>query len=55
MDGYKYRVLLNKIGNSCGLLSSETILTVYPLPSVNEITMIQCDDDSDLKTFFNLQ
>jgi hypothetical protein len=39
---------------SCGLLSSETILTVYPLPSAYEITMIQCDDDSDLKTFFNL-
>jgi hypothetical protein len=54
MNGYKYRVLLNKSGNSCGLLSSETILTVYPLPSAYEITMIQCDDDSDLKTFFNL-
>jgi hypothetical protein len=51
MNGYKYRVLLNKSGNSCGLLSSETILTVYPLPSAYEITMIQCDDDSDLKTF----
>ncbi|SEG11427.1 T9SS type B sorting domain-containing protein [Flavobacterium urumqiense] len=54
MNGYKYRVLLNKSGNSCGLLSSETILTVYPLPSVNDITIIQCDDNSDLKTFFNL-
>jgi hypothetical protein len=53
MNGYKYRVLLNKSGNSCGLLSSETILTVYPLPSVYEIT------DTmwwwfRFKTFFNL-
>jgi hypothetical protein len=38
MNGFKYRVQLNKSGNSCGLLSSETTLTVYPLPVVDEIT-----------------
>jgi gliding motility-associated-like protein len=54
MNGYKYRVQLSKNGNSCGLISSETSLTVYALPIVNEITIIQCDDDRDLKTFFNL-
>jgi hypothetical protein len=31
MNGFKYRVQLNKIGNSCGLNSNETTLTVYPL------------------------
>jgi hypothetical protein len=31
MNGFKYRVQLNKIGNSCGLNSNETTLTVYAL------------------------
>jgi hypothetical protein len=43
MNGFKYRVQLNKIGNSCGLNSNETTLTVYPLPVVNDVTIIQCD------------
>ncbi|AWG21803.1 hypothetical protein FFWV33_09785 [Flavobacterium faecale] len=54
MNGYKYRVFINRIGNSCGLLSSETTLTVYPIPTVNDITLIQCDDDLDGITAFNL-
>jgi len=54
MNGYKYRVLLNKIGNSCGLTSAETTLTVYVLPVVNDITIIQCDGDLDAITSFNL-
>uniref|UniRef100_UPI0030CA474D IgGFc-binding protein n=1 Tax=uncultured Flavobacterium sp. TaxID=165435 RepID=UPI0030CA474D len=54
MNGYKYRVQLSKIGNSCGLTSDETTLTVYELPVVKEITIIQCDDDLDAKTYFNL-
>ena len=29
MNGYKYRVKLEKNGNSCGLISAETTLTVY--------------------------
>jgi hypothetical protein len=41
MNGFKYRVQLNKIGNSCGLNSNETTLTVYPLPVVNDVTIIQ--------------
>jgi hypothetical protein len=39
MNGFKYRVQLNKIGNSCGLNSNETTLTVYPLPVVNDVTI----------------
>ncbi len=52
MNGYKYRVQLNKIGNSCGLTSAETTLTVYVLPVVNDITIIQCDDDLDAVSSF---
>ena len=54
MNGYKYRVKLDKIGNSCGLLSNDTTLIVYALPTVNKATIIQCDDDLDAVTTFNL-
>ncbi|MFV8393081.1 T9SS type B sorting domain-containing protein [Flavobacterium sp. LB2P6] len=54
MNGYKYRVKLNKIGNSCGLISSETTLTIYTLPVVNTVTIVQCDDDTDGFSDFNL-
>jgi gliding motility-associated-like protein len=54
MNGFKYRVILNKIGNSCGLTSDETTLTVYSLPVVNTTTIIQCDDDLYAITTFNL-
>jgi gliding motility-associated-like protein len=54
MNGYKYRVQLNKVGNSCGLLSADATLTIYALPVVNDVTIIQCDDDLDLISSFNL-
>jgi gliding motility-associated-like protein len=54
MNGYKYRVQLSKIGNSCGLLSAETTLIVYMLPVVNPVTVVQCDDDTDGFSNFNL-
>ena len=54
MNGYKYSVKLNKIGNSCGLTSVETTLIVYTLPVVNDVTIIQCDDDLDAVSSFNL-
>jgi hypothetical protein len=54
MNGYKYRVKLDKIGNSCGLVSNDTTLIVYTLPTVNNVTIIQCDDDLDAVTTFNL-
>ncbi|MFV5691834.1 T9SS type B sorting domain-containing protein [Flavobacterium sp. LT1R49] len=54
MNGYKYRVKLEKTGNSCGLISTETTLTIYALPVVNNITIIQCDDDTDGFSDFNL-
>jgi hypothetical protein len=42
MNGYKYRVKLDKIGNSCGLLSNDTTVNrIYTLPTVNNVTIIQ--------------
>lgn len=54
MQGYKYRVQLEKSGNSCGLISAETSLTVYALPIVNSVTIVQCDNDTDGFSDFNL-
>jgi gliding motility-associated-like protein len=54
MNGYKYRVQLNKIGNSCGLTSAETTLSIYALPVVNDIKIIQCDNNLDAISSFNL-
>ncbi|OYX86446.1 MAG: gliding motility protein, partial [Flavobacteriales bacterium 32-34-25] len=54
MNGYKYRVFINRTGNSCGLISNETTLTILALPIVNNINITQCDDDLDARTTFNL-
>ena len=54
MNGYKYRVQLSKIGNSCGLTSAETTLTVYTLPIVKDIKIIQCGNDLSGISTFNL-
>jgi gliding motility-associated-like protein len=55
MNGYQYRVELTKAGNSCGLTSNPTILTVYALPSLTStVDLKQCDDNSDGISAFNL-
>ena len=54
MNGYKYRVQLNKTGNSCGLTSADTTLTVYVLPIVNDIEIKQCGTDLTGVSTFNL-
>ncbi len=54
MNGYKYRVFLNKAGNTCGLISNEALLSVLDLPIVNNTTIKQCDEDLDAETSFNL-
>lgn len=54
INGYKYRVALNKAGNICGLISNETTLAILDLPVANNISIIQCDDDLDGETAFNL-
>ena len=54
MNGYQYRVVLNKNGNSCGLTSDFATLNTYPLPVIKDITITQCDDNLDAITTFNL-
>lgn len=56
MNGYQYRVLLNRNNNACGLTSANSVkLTLYTLPVLNSpITLIQCDDDTDGISNFNI-
>jgi gliding motility-associated-like protein len=54
MNGYLYQVKLDKVGNSCGLLSNSVTLMIYTLPVLNSTSIIQCDDDLDLISTFNL-
>ncbi|RAR70602.1 T9SS type B sorting domain-containing protein [Flavobacterium aciduliphilum] len=54
MSGTKFRVLLNKVGNSCGQTSAVATLTTFALPVLNIITLKQCDDDTDGIANFNL-
>lgn len=55
MNGYSYRVLLTKLGNTCGLFSNPATLTVYSLPAVaTPIELKQCDDDLDGFSIFNI-
>jgi len=55
MVGYKYRVFINKNGNGCGLYSEAAVLTTYALPVITTpISLIQCDDDTDGISVFNL-
>ena len=55
MSGYRYRVFLNKNGNTCGLFSAVAILTTFPLPVITTpITLKQCDNDTDGISIFNL-
>lgn len=47
LNGFTYRVLLDRIGNSCGLISDQVLLTVFDLPVVNSpVPLIQCDEDA---------
>ncbi|MEZ4837872.1 T9SS type B sorting domain-containing protein [Flavobacterium sp.] len=46
MNNYRYRVVLNRNGNSCGLISDNAVLTVNPTPVLSSpISIIQCDND----------
>lgn len=54
MNGHKYRVFINRTGNSCGLFSNETSLSILNLPVVTNTTLKQCDDNIDGITDFNL-
>ncbi|WP_240622628.1 T9SS type B sorting domain-containing protein [Flavobacterium crocinum] len=56
MNGYQYRVFLNRINNACGLTSANSVtLNILTLPVLNSpITLVQCDDDTDGISNFNL-
>lgn len=55
MNNYEYRVILNKNGNSCGLTSTSGTLTTNAIPVVTTpVTLVQCDDDTDGISTFNL-
>lgn len=54
MQGYQYRVVLAKTGNSCGRISDPTTLTVNALPSLSPTDLKQCDDNADGISVFNL-
>ncbi|AWA30169.1 gliding motility protein [Flavobacterium magnum] len=56
MSGYRYRVVMQKDGNSCGLISDPAILTVNARPVVAaSITLVQCESDLDHLADFNLR
>ncbi|MFB9110867.1 T9SS type B sorting domain-containing protein [Flavobacterium gyeonganense] len=55
MNAYQYRVFLSRTGNSCGLYSDAATLTLLAFPTVNSpVTLVQCDDDMDGISTFNL-
>jgi gliding motility-associated-like protein len=52
---HQYRVVLNRIGNSCGLISNPATLTTFPLPVITTpINLVQCDVDTDGISAVNL-
>lgn len=56
MNGYKYRVVLSKNGNTCGKIAVEATLTVLVQPIIIPLaTLIQCDDNLDGLIDFNLR
>ncbi len=56
LDGYDYRVRIDRTGNSCGLISAPANLHVLAKPVVPAIaSLVQCDDDTDGLSDFNLR
>jgi gliding motility-associated-like protein len=56
MTNYKYRAILNKNGNTCGRTSAPGTISLYNSPVVTPVTtLVQCDDDLDGITNFNLK
>ena len=55
MNGYQYRVVLGKNGNTCGLNSNPATLNSFALPVVNSpVLLVQCEEDNDGISAFNL-
>ncbi|UMY64339.1 MULTISPECIES: T9SS type B sorting domain-containing protein [unclassified Flavobacterium] len=56
MNGWLYRLRIDRAGNACGLVSDAVVLTVHPKPVIPATaTLVQCDDDLDGFSDFNLR
>jgi hypothetical protein len=54
MNGYQYRTVLTKNWKYLWLNIKSATLTIYQLPVKLSITLVQCDDDTDGISNFNL-
>ncbi len=55
-NGLKFRVILQKNGNSCNVISDEVTLALYDIPNViSPISLVQCDNDNNGFTTVNLR
>ena len=55
-NGFRYRVVMRRNGNSCNVISDEVTLQLYGLPIVNSpVTLVQCDNDNNGFTTVNLK
>jgi gliding motility-associated-like protein len=55
LNSFQFRVVLNKTNNDCGLTSATATLTILALPILSSpITIVQCDDDTDGISNFNI-
>ncbi|WP_139959334.1 T9SS type B sorting domain-containing protein [Flavicella sediminum] len=50
-----YFVIAKSNSTSCETDFKELILTIIPLPTISDVTLVQCDDDADGFTYFNLR
>lgn len=49
MNNFRYRVVLSKIGNLCGLISAPATLRILPIPGVvSPVRLYECDEDSSI-------
>lgn len=49
MNNFRYRVVLSKIGNLCGLISAPATLRILPIPGVvSPVRMFECDEDNNI-------
>lgn len=56
MNGWLYRLRIDRAGNACGLFSDAVALTANAKPVIPATaTLVQCDDDTDGFSDFNLR
>ncbi len=56
LDNNLFRARLNRLGNSCTFFTDEILLTVNTPPNPSPVVeLIQCDDDTDGISTFNLE